>query len=184
MIRGFFLLIFRIFGWKVVGTTPEQHKKYIIVVAPHTSNVDFLIGVAARSIARINSAYLGKKELFDLPLIGWFFKAVGGIPVDRTKKTNLVDQVVEFIQASDPEKEMAVCITPEGTRTYVEKWKTGFWHIAETANIPIVMVGFDYRTKTVEFKEPFFVSEKEADIEMMKAYFRTQQGKIPEYGVR
>ncbi|MEL7146093.1 MAG: 1-acyl-sn-glycerol-3-phosphate acyltransferase [Bacteroidota bacterium] len=184
MMKSIYNFLFKIFGWKVVGTKPSQYKKFIIVVAPHTSNVDFLLGVAARGITELNSAYLGKKELFDLPLIGWFFKAMGGIPVDRSKKTNLVDQVVEYIESSDPKTEVAVCITPEGTRTYVDKWKTGFWHIAETAGIPIVMVGFDYRTKTVEFKEPFFVSEKEADIEMMKAYFRTQQGKYPEHGVR
>ena len=184
MKKRIYQFIFKLFGWKVIGSKPANHKKFIIVVAPHTSNYDFLVGVAARAIMKLNSAYLGKKELFDLPLIGWFFKAVGGIPVDRSKKTNMVDQVVEYIQSSDPDKELAVCITPEGTRSYAEKWKTGFWHIAQTANIPIVMVGFDYKRKVVEFKEPFLVTEKEADVEMMKAYFRTIPGKILENGVR
>lgn len=176
--------MFWLFGWKVVGEKPSDIKKYIIVVAPHTSNVDFLVGVAARSISKLKSAYLGKKELFDLPLVGWFFKALGGIPVDRSKNTNLVDQVVEFLQSTDPDKEMAVCVTPEGTRSYAEKWKTGFWHIAENANIPIVMVGFDFARKVVEYKEPFYTGDKEEDIEKMKAYFRTIKGKYPEMGVR
>lgn len=183
MIRFFFRLVFWLFGWKVIGEKPSNIKKYIIVVAPHTSNIDFLIGVAARSISKLKSAYLAKKELFDLPLIGWFFKATGGIPVDRSKKTNMVDQVIEFLESSDPHRELAVCVTPEGTRSYAEKWKTGFWHIADNAKIPIVMVGFDFARKAVEFKEPFFTSNKEEDIDKMKAYFRTVKGRNPEMGV-
>lgn len=184
MIRGFFVLMFKIFGWKVIGTKPANIKKYIIVVAPHTSNVDFLIGVAARSISHIKSAYLAKKELFSIPLLGWFFKSLGGIPVDRSRNTNLVDQVVDFLQSKDPQKEMAVCVAPEGTRSYAEKWKTGFWHIAESANIPIVMVAFDYGRKVVEYKKPFYTGNKEEDIERMKVYFRTIKGKHPELGVK
>jgi len=184
MKRGFYLFIFNLIGWKVIGEKPSGIKKFIIVVAPHTSNFDFLLGVAARAISRLRSAYLAKKELFSIPLIGWVFKALGGIPVDRSKKTNLVDQVVEYIQASDPDKELAVTVAPEGTRSYVEKWKTGFWHIAKNANIPIVMVGFDYGRKVVEFKEPFYADDKEQDIEKMKAYYRTVKGRRPELGVR
>lgn len=183
MKKWFFALVFQIFGWKVLGKKPHGVKKFIIVIAPHTSNIDFLIGVAARAISEVNSSYLGKKELFDIPLIGWFFKAMGGIPVDRSKNTNLVDQVVDFIEKSDPEKEIVVTVTPEGTRSYAEKWKTGFWHIAKNANIPIVMVAFDYQRKVVEYNEPFYVSEKEADLKKMKDYFKTIKGKYPEKGI-
>ncbi len=184
MKKWFFTIVLRLFGWKVIGGKPSGIKKFVIIIAPHTSNVDFLIGVAGRAIAELNSAYMGKKELFDLPLIGWFFKAMGGIPVDRTKKTNLVDQVVDYIKQSDPEKELVVTVTPEGTRSYAKKWKTGFWHIAHNAGIPIVMVGFDYKRKVIEFKDPIYTTEKEADLERMKAYFRTIPGKYPENGVR
>jgi len=182
MKKWFFTLVFRLFGWKVVGEKPKGVKKYLIVIAPHTSNVDFLLGVAARAISGVKSYYLAKKELFNLPLIGWFFKAIGGIAVDRSKNTNLVDQVIAILEKS--EKEMGITVTPEGTRSYVEKWKTGFWYIAKNANIPIVMVGFDYSTKTVAFQEAFYAEEKESDIEKMKAYFRTVKGKYPEHGIR
>lgn len=184
MKKGFYRFLFRLFGWKIKGNKPTKIKKYIIVVAPHTSNLDFFLGVATRAITGLKSYYLAKKELFTFPVFGGIFKALGGIPVDRSKKSKMVDQVVEILQKSDPDKEMAVAVTPEGTRSYAAKWKTGFWHIANSGNIPIVMVGFDYGRKVVEFKEPFYTTDKEQDMEMMKAYFRTIKGKHPEKGVR
>ncbi len=181
MIRSFMKLMFKLYGWKVVGAKPDL-PKYIIIVAPHTSNVDFFVGVAARSIAHIRSSYLAKRELFKIPVVGWFLKALGGVPVDRSNHTNLVDQIVEIFKNREI---FTITVTPEGTRSYVEKWKTGFWHIAKNAGVPIVMVAFDYGRKIVEINEPFYVGEsKEADIEKMMAYYRTIKGKRPELGIR
>ena len=181
MIKSFMKFMFKLYGWKVVGKKPDL-PKYIIIVAPHTSNIDFFVGVAARSIADIRSSYLAKRELFKIPLVGWFLKTLGGVPVNRSKHTNLVDQIVDIFKARDI---FTITVTPEGTRSYVEKWKTGFWHIAKNAQVPIVMVAFDYARKIVEINEPLYVGEsKEDDIEKMMSYFRTIKGKRPELGVR
>ncbi len=181
MFRALMKLMYKLFGWKVVGKKPDL-PKYIIIVAPHTSNIDFFVGVAARSIARIQTSYLAKRELFKIPLVGWYLKAVGGVPVDRSKNTNLVDQIVEIFNSRD---KFSITVTPEGTRSYVEKWKTGFWHIAKNAGVPIIMVGFDYGRKTVFIEKPFYpTDDKEADVKMMMDYYRGIKGRHPELGVR
>lgn len=151
-----------------------------MIVAPHTSNIDFLVGLAARSILRLQTKYLAKKELFKPPF-GWLFYALGGYPVDRSKNTNTVDKVVDIFNHHD---RFSICITPEGTRKYAESWKTGFHKIARQAGIPIIMVAFDYRTKTVYAQPPFYPTENlEADLEKIKAYYRQFKGKIPQNGV-
>lgn len=179
--RRFFKFWFDLFGWKVVGDKPKDLKKYVIIVAPHTSNYDFFVGLAAKHIIDLHSHFLGKDSLFKIPLVGWFMRQIGGYPVDRSKNNNLVDQVVGFYQKHD---EFVIALTPEGTRSYAPKWRTGFYHIAQNANVPIMMVGFDYSRKIVEFREPYFVSgDKEKDIEEMKAYFRNFKGKHLEKGI-
>lgn len=181
MKKAFFKFCFWLFGWKVKGQKPDL-KKFVLVVAPHTSNWDFFVGVAARSISGLKSYYLAKKSLFDLPLIGWFLRTVGGKPVDRSRKTQLVDQVVELFESHD---EFVMTVTPEGTRSYNPDWKTGFYRIAVKANVPIVLVGFDYKHRFVEYKEVFYpTGNLDADLEHIKAYYRTIQGKNPENGVR
>jgi 1-acyl-sn-glycerol-3-phosphate acyltransferase len=178
--KAFYGFWFRVFGWKVKGQLPPD-KKFVITVAPHTSNLDFPIGVAARNILHLKSHFLAKKSLFDIPLVGWLFKLLGGHPVDRKKKMNLVDQVVELFNQHE---EFVMTVTPEGTRSYSPKWKTGFYYIALKAKVPIVMIGFDYGTKTVEVREPFHpTGDVEQDLEMMKAYYRTIKGYHPEKGV-
>ncbi len=103
-------------------------RKYICAVAPHTSNWDFVVGVAARSILRITHAkYLGKSQLFKAPY-GWFFRWIGGIPVYRDKSHDMVDQVAAVANASE---DFILAIAPEGTRKKVDKLKTGFWYIAK-----------------------------------------------------
>ncbi len=172
--------MFWAFGWKIKGSISPSLKKYVMVVAPHTSNFDFMVGLAARSIMRLKTKYLAKKELFKPPF-GWLFYALGGYPVDRSKSSNMVDKVVDIYNRHE---EFSICITPEGTRKRSEKWKTGFHQIALKADIPILMVAFDYRTKTVFVEPPFYPSENlESDLEKIKAYYRQMEGKIPEFGV-
>lgn len=181
MKKIFFGFWFRVFGWKLKGRQPDL-KKYVIVVAPHTSNWDFFLGVAAKSIAGFKSDFMAKNSLFKIPLLGWFLRAVGGHPVDRSRKMNMVDQVVQLFERHD---EFIMTVTPEGTRSYNDNWKTGFYRIAHKAGVPIVMVGFDYEHRLVEFREPFYPSgDLEGDLEKIKSYYRTIKGKYPEKGVR
>ncbi len=174
--------LYKLSGWKVVGVKPQNEKKYVIVVAPHTSNWDFFVGWGARNVIGFYPNFLAKNSLFKIPLVGWFLKRLGGIPVDRSKKTNMVDQVVALFNELN---EFIMTITPEGTRSYVSEWKTGFYRIADKAKVPIVKVGFDYETKTVFMDEPFYTSGKmEAEIELIKGFFRKFKGKNPENGVK
>lgn len=177
----FFQFWFDLFGWKVVGETPT-YDKCVIVVAPHTSNIDFFVGLAAKHTIDLHSHFLAKKSLFNIPLVGAFLKSIGGHAVDRSRHTSLVDAVVELFNQNEV---FSMTVTPEGTRSYAEKWKTGFYHIARQAGVPIVMIGFDYATKTVQIKDGFHPSgDIDADFEMMKGYFRTLKGRHPEKGVK
>lgn len=151
-----------------------------MVVAPHTSNWDFFVGLGARSMMGTDTRYVGKRELFRFPF-GYIFRALGGYPVDRSKNNKFVDAVCELFNSKD---NFSICLTPEGTRSYAPIWKTGFWHIAHNLNIPIVMIGMDYKSKSVVIKEPFLTSEHvESDISKMKEYFMQFEGFHPELGV-
>ena len=175
--RFVYLFFFKLLGWKIEGDVPRNLTKYIIAVAPHTSNWDFLVGLAVRSIMRFKSNFLGKKELFRKPW-GWLFTTLGGYPVDRSSKTNKVDQVVQVIKNSD---HFVVAIAPEGTRKKVDKWKTGFYYIAMKANVPILPVAFDYGKKEVRLM-PIFqpTGDIEADLKVLKSKYVGVVGKFPE----
>jgi 1-acyl-sn-glycerol-3-phosphate acyltransferase len=179
--KAFFLFWFRFFGWKIEGRMPELNK-YLIIVAPHTSNNDFFVALAAKHILGLHGDFLGKKALFTLPVIGWFMKSIGGHPVDRSKKTNMVDQVVELYNSHE---HFVLALAPEGTRSYVPRWKTGFYHIATKAEVPIFMVGLDYSRKVVELKGIFEPTGNiDHDMNAIMNYYRTIVGKIPENGVK
>ncbi len=168
------------FGWKIIGKKPDL-KKFVIVVAPHTSNWDFAVGYSTKHIYDIHPNFLAKDSLFKIPMVGWFLRNIGGEPVDRSKNTNMVDQVVEKFNSLDS---FIMTIAPEGTRSYSPKWKTGFYHIAVKSGVPIVLLGFDYGQKVVEFREPWFpTGDQDADIETMKDFFRPMRGRNPDQGV-
>jgi len=181
MFRPFYILIFKILGWKVRGEMPLHLKKFIIAVAPHTSNWDFLVGVAARSLLRIyNAQFLAKSSLFKPPF-GWFFRMIGGNPVERTTSHDMVDQVVRIFNSR---KEFILAVAPEGTRRKVEKLRTGFYYIAKGAQVPIVPVGFDFKRKEVVVAEPLYPSEDLiSDLEKITAFYRTITGRNPELGL-
>ena len=163
-----FKFIWWLIGWEIIGDVPENQKKYIIIVAPHSSNWDFAIGVLVRGVMGFNSKYLGKKSLFKPP-IGWFFKMMGGYPVDRSKNTNLVDEVVKIYNTHD---EFIIALAPEGTRKHVEQWKTGFYYIALKASIPIIRIKFDHHKKKVNIFEPYWPTGNINDdmVELKKIY--------------
>jgi 1-acyl-sn-glycerol-3-phosphate acyltransferase len=181
MLRPLYLLIFRIFGWKVTGEIPHDLKKCVIAVAPHTSNWDFPVGLAARSILRIQKAqFLGKSQLFKPPF-GWFFRMLGGHPVERSSSQDMVDQVVKIFNKHD---EFILAMAPEGTRKKVEKLRTGFYYIAKGAHVPIVPVGFDFRTRQVIVRAPLYLTDSiDKDMEEILTFYRTITGRNAALGL-
>ncbi len=165
--------IFRLWGWKFEGQYPYDLKKFVLIVVPHTSSWDFPVGLLARSALRARIKFVGKASLFRPPF-GWLFRALGGYPVDRSKRNNFVDAVVDIFNR---EKEFVLTIAPEGTRQRVEHLKTGFYYIALGAKVPVLMVKFDWANKIVGFSQPFYpTGNLEADMEVITAYFRGIKG--------
>ena len=181
MLRPLYLLLFKMAGWKFEGQLPPGLKQYIVAVAPHTSNWDFLMGIAVRSILRMqNARFLGKSSLFKAPL-GWLFRSMGGYPVDRSKHNDLVEFAAGIFKKED---HFILAIAPEGTRKKVDKLRTGFYYIAKKAGVPIVPIGFDYSKKVVTIGKPFYPSENvHQDIETLTSFYRNIKGKNPELGI-
>jgi len=136
-------VILRLMGWKVNGVIPPGTKKCVIAAAPHTSYWDFVIGRLAYWQMGIKAHFLIKKEIFKFPFKRLILN-MGGIPVDRGKSTNMVDQVVKIFDKSDS---FYLVITPEGTRKPVRHWKKGFYYIALQAQVPIALGYIDYAKK-------------------------------------
>ena len=169
----------KLLGWKIEGGIYLQDiKKCVVIVVPHTSWHDFFIGLLVRQILNLKISFLGKKELFKWPL-GWYFKKVGGIPLDRTPGQNKVEAIAEIFKNKEV---LRLSLAPEGTRKKVLEWKTGFYHIAKAAGVPIVMVAFDFGNKKCKIADPFYpTADMEADIKFMYSYYKGIKGKIPEY---
>ena len=179
--RTLLTFIFNALGWKIEGKFPSDLKKFIIAVAPHTSNWDFPVGVLARSALRIQRAkFLGKDSLFKPPF-GWLFRSLGGYPVNRSSSHDMVHQVVDIFNSHD---EFILAIAPEGTRKKTQKLRTGFYFIAKGANVPIIPCGFDFARKTIVVGEPFYTTEnQEADFETLLTFYRKIHAKNPELGI-
>jgi 1-acyl-sn-glycerol-3-phosphate acyltransferase len=181
MLRPVYLFFFKLLGWKINGHFPPGLDKYIVAVAPHTSNWDFLAGVAVRSILRMqNARFLGKSSLFKPPL-GWLFSALGGYPVYRDKNSDVVEQAAGIFKKED---HFILAIAPEGTRKKVDKLRTGFYYIAKKAGVPIIPCGFDYKKKEVLIGEPFYPSDDvRKDIASLTSFYSKITGKNPELGI-
>ena len=138
------ILILRLLGWQIIK--PQIYPdKCVIILAPHTSNWDFFYGKLYAYILGIDAKYLAKRELF-IPLISDLIKWNGGIPVDRKSSNNLVDNIVDMYRKSN---HFILALSPEGTRSKVKKWKTGFYYIAQRAKVPILLFKIDYRLKEI-----------------------------------
>ena len=165
-------------GWTIEGELPRNINKYIVIAAPHTSNWDFVIGAAAKLIIRLKARFFAKHSLFKFPL-GIMMRAMGGVPIKRSQSGNRVQQMVNTINSSE---HFVLVITPEGTRSKVERWKTGFYHIACGANIPVVPVAFDFANKKVIFGQPMDMSgDIVMDFQSMHKFFVPYQGKNPQW---
>lgn len=181
MLRPLYVLIFKLLGWRIEGDFPRHIRKYIVAVAPHTSNWDFPLGVMARSILRREDAhFLGKHSLFKPPF-GWFFRWLGGYPVDRSSSHDVVQQVVDIFNAHE---DFILALAPEGTRKKVEKLRTGFYYIAKGAKVPIVPVGFDFSMKRIVIGYPMMPTDNfEEDMNSLLTFYRKMKGKNPELGI-
>lgn len=161
-------LFFKLSKWKITGIVPKD-KKYIVLQAPHTSNWDFVVGKLFNFVVDMNPFIFIKKELFVFP-IAFFFRWMKGIPVDRTKKTRLIEVTAEVIKKSD---KFILAITPEGSRSYREKWKSGFYHIARQTGLPVYLGYIDFKTKEVGVEEePLKITDnlEEVMIDLKKRY--------------
>lgn len=169
-------ILYRLMGWRteVNVTFP---KKYIIALAPHTSNWDFLMGQLYSRAEGFHCGFLMKKEWFFWPL-GPIFRSMGGIPVYRSKKTSMTDQLARYAMEH---KSFCLCITPEGTRKPVSEWKRGFYYIALKAELPILLFGLDYGKKRIVCTRSIIPSgDADSEMKEIKAYFSKFQGKNPE----
>ncbi len=169
-------LLYRQLGWKKEVSEPHPDK-YIICLAPHTSNWDFAIGQLYSGAEGLTCNFLIKKEWFVWPL-NKLFKRLGGIPVWRSKHTSMTDNLAETAKQS---ASFRLCITPEGTRSLNPEWKKGFYYIAQKAGLPILLYGVDYKKKRIQCTKTIIPSgDIEAQMREIKLYFKDFQGKKPE----
>lgn len=169
-------LILRLLGWKLVGQLPDE-KKYVVIFAPHTSNWDFVLMLMVRFCFKMKIAYLGKHTLFKPPF-GWFFRMFGGIPVERNSANKVVDQVAEIIKQRE---EIQFALAPEGTRSYKPYWKSGFYHIALKAEVPILMTFLNSKTKEIGLGELLYpCGNQEQDLGKIRAFYKDKAGIRPE----
>ena len=162
-------------GWRFEGGVPDV-RKMVLIVAPHTSNWDFPVGLQAKLALRLGCTFVGKHTLFRWPL-GVFMRWLGGIPVNRQAAAGFVSEVVAALRAAD---RMTVVIAPEGTRRRVEQWKSGFYRIAVEGGVPILPVGFDYGRRVVFFAPLFHpTGDYDEDLAKLKALYRPEMGFRP-----
>lgn len=160
-------------GWKTEGKPPTE-KNYVLVAAPHESNVDLVLLLAIAFVLDFKLYWMGKHSLFKGPL-GPVMRWLGGVPVDRSKANNLVEQMVgQFEQIN----ELVLTVTPEGTRSQVDRWKTGFYHIAQGANVPVALGFVDYKNKIGGFGPTCYpCGDIDKDLESIQNFYSTKIGR-------
>ena len=163
-------------GW-TKDITVAHPDKYIICLAPHTSNWDFILGQLYSRAEGLRINYLMKKEWFFWPL-GPIFRKTGGIPVYRDKKTSMTDNLAETAKRSES---FRLCITPEGTRSRNPDWRKGFYFIALKAGLPILLYGLDFDKKLIQCTKCIMpTGDVEKDMQEIKQYFADYKGRHPE----
>lgn len=174
--KSFCKFILKLTGWKVVGQL-DYPSKCVICVAPHTSNWDLPLGLIVNKSLGRKASFLIKKEWFFFPM-NILFNILGGIPVDRSRKTSLTEQIANVY---NEKTEFHLAITPEATRKRNEEWKLGFYYIALAANVPILVAALDYKKKEADFKAVVYpTGDAEADLKAIKAYYKDVTAKFPD----
>lgn len=175
-------LIFKLAGWKLNGTLAPELRRCVMVAAPHTSNWDFIYARAAFYLMDAPIRFTIKKEFMGFPF-GGLLKAMGALPIDRSRNTRMVDAMIRIFKETPGD--MCVMVTPEGTRKYQPRWRRGFYHVAVGAGVPIVLGYLDYAKKEAGIGPALIpTGDIEADMEKIMAFYRTKTGKYPEQGVR
>lgn len=165
----------RLLRWRVTGQFPDVAKA-VFIVAPHTSNWDFFVGLFADLALDLRAHWLGKHTIFRWPVNG-LLRSLGGIPIERSSRSQVVEQMVGEFAAREA---LVLAIAPEGTRKKVDEWRTGFWHIAKGAGVPIVPIGLDYAKREVlvgPVRDP--TDDLAADVRACKAFFSTVVARHP-----
>ncbi len=175
LLRGFSVAFLKLTGWKVEGSLPPQATKSVFIAAPHTSNWDLPYTLMVAFALRLNPYWMGKHTIFKAPF-GPLMRWLGGIAVNREQANNLVAASAQAIRNADGPLQLIV--PPEGTRSKTRYWKTGFYHIARTADVPIVMAYMDYAAKRSGLG-PLFepTGDIEADMNAIKAFYAPFKGK-------
>lgn len=169
--------ILRAFGWRVDVRLPDA-PKYLVIAAPHTSNWDFVFGMAAVLRLQIHLSFIGKHTLFDKPLLGALLRGLGGHPVDRSRPGGIVQQTVEMFARHE---HIVFALAPEGTRSHYAPWRRGFYHMALGAGVPVVAAYIDYGRRTVGIGPVFRpTGDWAADMKPVFDFYRTVQPKRPE----
>ena len=176
LLRRFGLWLLTRAGWHFEGQWPNV-PKLVVIVAPHTSNWDFFIGLAAKWALGLDAHWWGKDTLF-LPPLGWFMRANGGIPVDRSSSSKVVEKTIEAFRSHE---QFALALAPEGTRRKVTHWRSGFWHVAKGAGVPICCVAFDWSRKVIRVGPSTMPVEDNPDmgISRIRSYFADVSGYNP-----
>lgn len=168
-------LCFKLTGWRIVGPTPN-HKQCVLIAVPHSTNWDFLVMLATVLIRGMSVRWMGKQALFP-PVIGLIMKWLGGIPIDRSQANDKVSQMAGWYQQLP---DLNLLITPEGTRSEVRRWKTGFYHIAVNAGVPVVAAFVDYPSRTVGFGPVFNVTgDIEKELPVIQDFYKDKRGLYP-----
>lgn len=174
--RGIARLAMRLTGWRFEGEFPNL-PQFVVIVAPHTSNWDFFVGVMAMFAIGFRGTFLGKDTLFRWPT-GAVMRWLGGVPVDRASPHNVVQQTIDYFHSRP---QMLLALSPEGTRKKLPAWRTGFWYVAKGAGVPIVPAAFDYPARRIRIFAPVTPgADIDADIARLRAHFNAKMALHPE----
>ncbi len=165
-----------IFGWRLEGGFPDL-PKFVVIGAPHTSNWDFYFAMAGMFALGLRASWLGKASLFRGPA-AWYMRWLGGIPVRRDRHEGVVEDTVEAFRARE---QLVVGLSPEGTRKKVKRWRTGFYHIAAGAKVPVVLVALDYANRVIRLGPAVTpTGNLRADMALIRGHYAKVQGKHPD----
>ncbi len=176
MLKTFSIIILKMIGWRVDVNLPKE-EKFVLIGVPHTSNWDLPLALLCFWFIQKKITWVAKKQLFVGPM-SMIFRALGGIPVDRSASTGFIEQIA---QQFSKKQEMILCLAPEGTRSKTQYWKSGFYYIALTAKVPICLGYVDYPNRVIGFKTIVFpTGDIHRDFEKIRLFYQSKTGKHPE----
>lgn len=176
LLRLIAMLILKLIGWKAIGKQIDN-PRFVLIGAPHTSNWDFPLMLLVVLKLRLEVFWMGKHTLFPFPL-GWFMRWLGGIPINRSKSHNVVNDTVRLYRENT---NLVVLVPPEGTRSKVTTWKSGFYHIANNAGVPILLGFVDAAKKEAGLADFFYpTGDIDADMKLIRSFYADKKGLLAE----